>query len=266
MYKHSLASARIIAFLGCLVLLPCGASDWDEDAPLNSSPKQNGSGIFLRGKVEHSDRLAPLGENLQAGARFDPAAIPAAKYGSSWFEIPDWFAGTFQSDQSVIDFIKDYATGRSVRPNKVVSSFAQELHGYQKDSKGGIWHYYVQSGTSRSEQAGQLTINNIDWYGPELVAKDKVVMRVQATSFVVDKNTGVIVDSFRREDIKTYSPAANGALNVSYTSKSFDSHGQARDLQDGHSVYRLLSSFQAIDKEGNHDYKQMFADFLNSAK
>lgn len=266
MYIHLLATARKITIVCSLLLLsPCLASDWDEEHPTVSSqsPKK---GIYLQGRVEHSDKLAPLGENLQAGAKFDPAAMPQAKYGSSWFKIPAWFAGTFQSSQTVIDFVKDYATGHSGRPEKVISSVAQELHGFQKDSQGAIWHFYVKSGSSRSEQAGHLTINNIDWYGPEIVTNDQVVMRVQATSFIVDKNSGVIVDSFRREDIKTYKPGQNAALIVSYTSKSFDSHGQPRDLQDGHSVYKRICQFQPIDSEGKLNYKEIFSDFMNSSQ
>lgn len=270
MYIQLLATARIIALSvavagSYLVSTPGLASDWEEEVQGSSaSQKITGSGVYLRGRVEHADKLPPLGDNLQAGSHFDAASMPAAKYGSSWFKIPAWFSGTFQAEQSVIDFVKDYATGRSVRPNKSVNSLAQEVHGFQKDAHGGIWHFYVKSGSSRSEQAGQMTINNIDWYGPDLVTNDRVVMRVQATSFIVDKRTGVIVDSFRREDIKTYSPGKNGELLVSYTSKSFDSHGQPRDLQDGHSVYKMLSPFQAIDSEGSQNYKQMLADFLST--
>ena len=299
MYRHFLAAARHIVILSAvLVFSPGFASDWEEgpepssETSINSKAKANpgsagedsntasdakssvsgtnftGSNpsFFLQGRIEHSDKLAPLSENLQAGSRFDSHSLPAAKYGSNWFKIPSWFAGTFQSTQSVIDYVKDYATGRSGRPNKVVGSLAQEMHGFQKDADGDIWHFYVQSGSSRSEQSGQLTINNIDWYGPELVSKDRVVMRVQATSFVVDKSSGVIVDSFRREDIKTYSPGKNGELNVSYTSKSFDSRGRARDLQDGHSVYIMLAKFQPVDKDASYDYKRMFSDFLSSQK
>ncbi|MBX9685552.1 MAG: hypothetical protein K2X27_02550 [Candidatus Obscuribacterales bacterium] len=261
----------------CLFTLPRAAfcSDWEESPSehasantktgINPGPpaKPSQSKFYLQGQVQHSDQLPALEDDLQAGASFNPQALQNAKYASSWFKIPSWFAGTFESTESRIDFIKDYATGQVGRPRKVVSSLGRELHGFQKDQKGDIWHYYVQSGSSRSEQAGHITINNIDWYGPEYVSDSKVLMRIQATSLVVDKNSGIIVDSFRREDLKTYEPMGKGVIKVEYTSKSFDSRGRPRDLQDGVSIHRLIAAFKPIDRDGENDYKQMFKDFLN---
>ena len=248
--------------------LPAYASDWDEELPAKGKTKKESDKsrkkLVLQGQVSHAERLPALGDNLQAGASFNPSALPRAKYDSSWFKIPVWFAGTFQSSASTIDFIKDYATGQTSRPDKTIATNAQETHGIQPDAQGGIWHYYTKAGSSKSEQAGQTTFNNIDWYGPEYVSDDKVVMRILATSFIVDSHSGIIVDSFRREDLKTYEPVALGITKVTYTSKSFDSHGLPRDLQDGHSEYRLVQQFQPCNNEGNLDYRQMFKDFLST--
>lgn len=251
-----------------LFCLPALGSDWDEDSARSGKTKSessdSGSRFILHGEVHHSERLPALGDDLQAGASFNPNSIPQAKYASSWFKIPVWFAGTYQSQESTIEYIKDYATGKVSRPDRTVASAGQELHGFQQDAHGDVWHYYVTSGSSKSEQVDQITFNNIDWYGPEYVSADKVVMRILATSFVVDKSSGIIVDSFRREDLKTYEPSALGVMKVTYTSKSFDSHGLARDLQNGHSMYRLVARFRPCDYEEDHNYRQMFKDFLST--
>lgn len=243
------------------------ASDWDEDGSSSTKAKpesRSETKFVLHGQVQHSERLPALGDNLQAGASFNPNAVPQAKYASSWFKVPRWFAGTFQSKESTIEYVKDYALNKSARPNKTIASIGQEMYGYQQDAHGDIWHYYVKSGSSKSEQAGHITFSNIDWYGPEYVSSDKVVLRILATSLIVDTSSGVIVDSFRREDLKTYEPAPDGSIKVTFTSKSFDSHGLPRDLQNGHSVYHLVSRFQPLDKAGDQDYHQMFKDFLSS--
>jgi hypothetical protein len=254
------------AFGNCLC---AAASDWDE-TPGKSSKKAAGkaphSKFVLQGQITHSERLPALGNELQAGANFSPGSIPQARYDSSWFKIPAWFAGTYESRESTVDYIKDYATDQAGRPDKTITSIGQEVHGFQQDAHGDIWHYYVKSGSSKSEQAGQITYNNIDWYGPEYVADDKVVMRVQATSFIVDRRSGIIVDSYRREDLKTYEPAGPGMMKVAYTSKSFDSRGNPRDLQNGHSLHRLVEPFHPCNGDGNVDYRQMFRDFLVSQK
>lgn len=256
------------------------ASDWEEEADqpkaANASPKdkktestptiiQNKNGrMFLQGKVEHSNTVAPLADNLQAGASFNPQNMRIAKYASNWFKIPAWFAGTFESQGTTILTMREYATGKTSKPNHTVQSHGQELHGYQRDANGGIWHYYVESGSSRSTQAQHETLSTIDWYGPELISNDRIVIRIMATSLVVDRATGTIIDSFRREDIKTYEPFEMRALKVSYTSKSFDSHGRPRDLQTGYSIYRMMQPFRSIDQDGETNYRTMFKDYLNT--
>ncbi len=256
----------IFTSLFCLASSPCFASDWEEESALKGGKtvKATQQKFVLQGQVNHSEHLPSLGDNLQAGVSFDPNALPQAKYESNWFKIPSWFAGTFETNESTVEYIKDYATGRSSRPNQTVASRGQELHGFQQDSHGDIWHFYVKSGSSKSEQAGHITFNNIDWYGPELVSKDRVVVKVLATSLIVDKRTGVIVDSYRREDIKTYEPDGQGKVKVNYTSKSFDSHGQPRDLQNGVSIQLQINKFRPIDREDKQDYYSMFKDFLRS--
>ncbi len=266
----------IILMQVAFACLPCLASDWEEDlqndkskiskpgATLQNASAAKPGKLILHGQVNHSEQLPSLGDGLQAGANFNPNALAKAKYESSWFKIPIWFAGTFQSNESTVEYIKDYATGRSSRPNKTVASVGQEVHGFQQDSHGNIWHFYIKSGSSRSEQTGHITFNNIDSYEPVYVSDDKVVLRVLATSLIVDKRTGIIVDSYRREDIKTYQPNTLASVKVSYTSKSFDSHGQPRDLQDGVSIQRLIARFHPIDSEGDQDYKSMFKDYLSA--
>jgi hypothetical protein len=270
------------------------ASDWEEDegaskAPARSNPHKvtsppslqnrksvdhesetgktaKGGGLILRGKVEHAQKLPPLQSGLQAGANFDPSSLGKAKYESKWLKIPNWFAGTFASDRTTITLMQDYATGRKSSPNKTVSSQASEHFGFQRDADGDIWHFYVESGSSKSTQQNHETFNTIDWYGPELIAEDKLVMRILATSLIVDRNTGTIVDSYRREDIKTYQPLELRSLKVTYTSKSFDSRGRPRDLQEGYSIYRQVLPFTRINEAEGNDYKSMFRDYLVSHK
>lgn len=250
--------------------LPVLASDWQEDGtPSSDLPKElsgkssSAEKFFLRGSVQHSEKLSPLSSGLESGAHFDPKLVLSdSKYASKWFQIPDWFAGTFRSSQSTIDFVKDYASGKELKTRKSFASYAEEFHGYQKDSKGRIWHFYTESGTSKSEQPNQLNYNIIDWYGPVLLSSKQVVMRIVSTTLVVDKHTGTIVDSYKREDIKTYEPSGDLAIKVKYSSKSFDSYGRPRDLQEGSSEYAKVQDFQALDRDSAHDYKRLFQDFL----
>lgn len=277
-------SQRLLSCLLCLIASgpPSLASDWDEDddpetgavfhprkaehnTTRTAAPGSPGS-FILRGKVEHAQKLPPLKNGLQAGANFDPSALGKAKFESKWLKIPSWFAGTFASDRTTITLMQDYATGRKSTPNKTVSSQASEHFGFQRDADGDIWHFYVESGSSKSSQQNHETFNTIDWYGPEVIAEDRLVMRILATSLIVDRATGTIVDSYRREDIKTYQPMDLRSLKVTYTSKSFDSRGRPRDLQEGYSIYRQVVPFTRINEAEGNDYKAMFRDYLISNK
>lgn len=256
------------------------ASDWEEDSekttdlPIKktTSPQPShqqinkGGNVILRGKIEHAQKLPPLKSGLQAGANFDPNSLGQAKFESKWLKIPQWFAGTFAADRTTITLMQDYATGRKSTPNKTISSQASEHFGFQRDADGDVWHFYVESGSSKSTQQNHETFNTIDWYGPELITEDKLVMRILATSLIVDRMTGTIVDSYRREDIKTYQPMDLRSLKVTYTSKSFDSRGRPRDLQEGYSIYRQVVPFTRINEAEGNDYKSMFRDYLISNK
>lgn len=219
----------------------------------------------LKGQVEHHESLPPLDSGMQSGAQFAESSIQRrAKYASKWFQIPAWFAGSFQTKDTYIESAFDYATGKLVQLKQVVPSSGSELRGHQVDAKGGIWHFYVESGSSKSEQPDVITYNTIDWYGPEVVSESRVVLRIQATSLVVDKNTGTVVDSYQREDIKTYVPKDRDTIAVHYTSKSFDSRGLPRDMQTGRSVHHRVAPFVSIDNGGGVDFKTLFHDYLTS--
>lgn len=220
------------------------------------------AGVMLKGQVEHHDTLPALDEGLQSGVPFAESALEKrAKYKGKWIKIPAWFAGTFQTTETYLEDAFDYATGQRVQLKRTIPSAGQEQRGQQKDAKGGIWHYYVESGASRSEQPGHITYSTIDWYGPEVLTNERVVMRILATSLVVDRNTGVIVDSFQREDLKTYVPKDDG-ISVRYTSKSFDSRGNPRDLQTGRSIHQRIAPFTICDETGAMNYRESFKEYL----
>lgn len=258
----------MFGFTKLLAILICLAAAIDTTTtPVSSQPQavSTAAGRMLQGQVEHHEKLPPLDADLQAGVPFAESSIQKkGKYASRWIKIPSWFAGTFQTDGSYIESAYDYATRKTVQVKQVVSSAGIEQRGQQKDSSGEIWHFYFESGTSKSDQGDRITYNTIDWYGPEVVTKDRVVMRVQATSLVVDKSTGVIVDSFQREDLKTYVPRDANTIAVKYTSKSFDSRGLPRDLQTGRSLHRRIAPFTVLDRAGDYDYATLFRDYQST--
>ncbi len=255
-------ACAFMAVLLCIYFLPQPGLSQSESTLAEQSPAR---GPVLHGQVEHHESLPPLEADLQSGAPFAESAIERkAKYAGKWLKIPAWFAGTFQTRETYIESAFDYATGKLVQLKRVVPSAGMEQRGQQRDLRGGIWHYYVESGASKTDQTLYQTYNTVDWYGPEVVSDDRVVMRIQATSLVVDKNTGVIVDSFQREDLKTYVPRASNSIAVRYTSKSFDSRGNPRDMQTGRSIHQRVAPFAVVNNGDGVDYRALFRDYLES--
>lgn len=244
---------------------PCQARDEIGTLqPRLDTSAPSGSKVFLKGSLEHAEQLPALSNSQQSGAHFSEKSVGNRTPTSVWFAIPDWFAGTFAIEESTILSIHDYATGKDLKANKTVRAAGQEFRGYQADRKGSIWQYSISSGNSSSDQDTVRIHNIIDWFGPVFIDKNLVVMRILATSMVVDKNSGTIVDSYRREDLKRYSPLGNGKLKVQYTSKSFDSRGFARDLQSGVAVHQRIAAFRPIDELDGVDYRKLFIHFLES--
>gem|GEM_PF-2141824 len=240
-----------------LALVCAGSSPAQTSAP-------SGSKFKLQGHIEHSERLPPTAEDLRPGADFRPESMPTVRETSEWYRIPDWFAGTFQVEQSVVLKSYDYLTGQTVFLNKKLGTQGEETHGYQTDARGEIWHLSTTSGTTGSEDRSRYTYNIVHWYGPEEINDSRIVMRILATSVLVSKRTAKIEAVIRREDIKTYVPLKPGVVSVSYTSKSFTPEGIPRDLQTGFSVHKQVSLFTPINQLGDEDLAELFRQFLIS--
>lgn len=229
-----------------------------------STSLKNSPGLILKGQVQHSEKLAPTPEELRPGSDFRASNLPSVHETSEWYRVPDWFAGTFAVEQSVVSKSFDYLTGQTTFLNKALTARGTETHGYQKDARGGIWQLSTTSGTTKSEDSAHIIYNIIDWYGPEEISDDQVVMRILANSIVISKKTGKVDSVIRREDIKTYKPLKPGIISVSYTSKSFTPEGIPHDLQIGYSTHKQISGFAAVNQIGDMDLSELFRQFLTS--
>lgn len=219
---------------------------------------------LLRGAIEHSVTLPEADPTLLPGAEFREDSLKLPPTTSKWFQIPAWFAGRFRVESSTISKVYNYLSGSRQFLNQKVKAQGEEVRGHQTDARGGIWMLHTTSGTSKSDHGDHITYNMIHTFHPEEVNSGRVVMRIIATSLLVDKKAGRVVDSYRREDIKTYVPLGGGKVSVSYTSKGFNMDGTPQNLQEGFSVHRQVEPYRPIDRIGQADIGQLFADFLRA--
>src|SRR6516225_359413 len=91
----------------------------------------------LQGGIDHSEYLPAMPQEMQPGSSFNGIQQQASTV--IWYPIPNWLAGTFQSD-----FITNQVTqvySRSAPPHKASGRFKHvETYGALPDASGQIRH------------------------------------------------------------------------------------------------------------------------------
>ena len=96
--------------------LSCFATVFDEPAassqPVNpDSITQSPKAQFLKGEIEHQEKLPAIDPRLRIGKKFHPAKLTALTPNNEWFVVPSWFAGEWHQDEQTIVLLKNYRTG-----------------------------------------------------------------------------------------------------------------------------------------------------------
>jgi hypothetical protein len=96
--------------------------------------------VPLKATINHTEKMPAVDPLLKPGAQFSLSATEEEPQ-NFWLRIPDWLAGTWQSDNETRVYNEDFRAGKTdseVVPFKAKSRFT---YGQQTDRQGGIWHY-----------------------------------------------------------------------------------------------------------------------------
>ena len=232
-----------------------------ESASQTGRPSETGEDnphavLTLKGRVEHSVSLPPLGSALRAGAVFDESLLGNTSQDEGWYQIPEWLAGSFH---------RETLTTRLGLFTVKVLSRTDYGHGYQRDRSGKIWNYYhvPQRQIVEGSTFDQIFVTR--WYQPLMVTDETVVLRFMNTCIRVEKGTGKILDVFQQEEIHKLTAVSGGSYRGAWSLRTFTSAGvKTGHVQHGSYVAVRTGPFSPIDALEGRDLRASFARFLIS--
>ncbi len=221
---------------------------------------------MLKGQVEHSDSLAPLNDDLRAGAQFDRQCLPAQSTAYDWFWIPSWFAGIWQATTEKRTFYLDYETAKIDRLPKIFKQGTSERWGEQQDRKGGFWEYAATPYCNTVDGGDVVYYEYVSLKKPIKVSANEVTMLFRSTSVAVNKKTNMISSSEQIESVQVYKKIAPGLLECSSSIKEFDQGGIAVSLVKRAGPRKLTAKFRPLDQFNGQSLHMLFMRFLQSKR
>jgi hypothetical protein len=186
-----------------------------------------------------------------------------ATQSNAWMLVPEWLAGTWQTQSELVLEAYDYAARRQLVQSPVLLKVERtSTIGSQKDCLGRVWHFCgtpyvrfnnrgqfdeyqtIQSLTSSSDQHGQLVIN------------------CRANVAHVNKTTGAVVERFQEITTTTYSPVDNNAILVNFEIMDYDQIGVPLLCSHKQSLETRIKPFELVDRDERGDLRQLFCRYL----
>lgn len=229
----------------------------DESPTVGQSPAAGQTSTpTLKIRIEHSDSLPPLPDNLKKGATFRGTAqiTPRARGNPqpAKFALPAWLAGTWQRTQSTEKSRIELPSGKKVKTTGRSEAKVQDKFGTYKDEKGNVWQVFYPQFASGEVDRGDLLDNHVvSKYNLEIVDENTVCVEVQAYHIVVRKDKRQIVSSYQDEEINVYKRVEDGKLQTDSSVKVFDALGKPMLLTRSVSDEVKLAPFSAAVSQSN---------------
>lgn len=229
-------------------------------------PGDNTSFISLKGKVEHSAKLSPVPNFLRTGIKLDLENFPKLIAHTSWYRIPNWFAGQFKTEKSTCYYAKNLATNQDIALNEIRTAKSTETIGFQIDADGGIWEYQYDKYIQQVVGDDYITVQYVQEHEPLEVNNQKVVMRYKAIDVKVDKFSKDILETIQTESIQTYTAESKDIIKCQSSIKAFDQDGNPDFINKTVSAKLRIKPFQCIDSYADKDLKADFITYLEARK
>lgn len=197
------------------------------------APKEDADDEKLQGRVVHARRLAPLDPSIEVGKKYDESRLraPSNAKATFWWRVPDWLVGAWHNSGRTRQLaFNNLETGESYQTNgSVAVNYSEhEIIGLRKDRRGDVWTCVPTPYLSRDYVGRTLNVNVIDSVEEVESSDDHVVLRLIATTIVVDLPDRTITAISQRESLQTYKPIANGKVLVLSSMRFFDAEGKPK--------------------------------------
>lgn len=261
--KKNTAEQRFTAFASLLFVLCCSASAFAQNE-IGQTPQATKRQVFLKGSIQHSEKVEPLDNSIQAGSVFNASALKKLTPNNIWYKIPSWLAGHWKTTHTTTFFRKNLVNGAesfetNLRPFSLGGS-----GGLQRDAKGEIWDLAGHGGTNLGTSDEYLNVQLIRTVEPISVTDSQVVLRYFGTMIYISRKTNRIVIAEQVESLNTYTKVSNDVVKMVSSNKVFDRDGVADSLYKNLSYKTRTAAFRPVNLLGSTNLKAMFSEYLDS--
>ncbi|MBU6455236.1 MAG: hypothetical protein KGS72_25930 [Cyanobacteria bacterium REEB67] len=200
----------------------------------------------LKAGVEASQILNSASPLLRRGPVFDEANLPPLHTTKCWYEIPDWFAGTWHRENEKVSVLG--------LPLKVKAS-RDRVRGTQLDALGHIWQACDEPSVVKVNGSLFTDYKLIFSLEPLAVSKERVTLRFIVKSISVDNESGKIIRVYDSVEIQESTLASTGHVRATVTNGK-------RKVGSFDEV--LTAPFSPVDQDDHRNYDVEFCEYLRS--
>ncbi len=194
--------------------------------PILANPAFGDEPKVLEIQIQVDDEVSAIPEEFLPGKKFDAGAEKVDN--STWYRIPQWFAGQWTSDAEQTVEKKNLVTGKSTHSKMHVEYPKFVYLGCVKDDRDVIWERAPLNRWRLTQFEGQSPIYSM-FRSAEVQQPDAdhIAIKSVGLNLVVDPKSKVIHKASQEESVQVYSRTADGVMTLQNTSRSYDETGKA---------------------------------------
>lgn len=222
--------------------------------------------LMLQAQVEHSERLAPVGDALAPGQPFDLnklTPLQDSTKANRWYRVPQWLVGRWHKDSQTDYYRYDFATQKTDTTTSVQPARSDGVWGTQVDDSGQVWQFDVAPFVTRVDAGEEVVVQVVRSSEPVEDTPTHFVRRSIDTQFRVDKASNVIKSVESGEQLTAYIPESDGLLKRESSSKVFDRYGAPLVLGKSFSYETRIGPFVPQDTYEGKDLRALFKQFID---
>jgi hypothetical protein len=217
---------------------------------------------YLGGTPPHSNSLPAIAEGWRTGKKFPENNLPDTTGDGPWFQIPFWFAGTWQEAPSTVLLTHraEFDGGKNSDGPNLHRFQLTERWGEVLDHKGAVWEHPLIPGTTQQQCPNDKVFQILFDAKPFNLSDDLVCLRFQWITFTVSPDQKIKCTS-ESEQITTITPAGANYCQKNDSVEEFNQFGQARRLYEYRSYSKRIAMPRFPVRSADRDYLSMFRQY-----
>jgi hypothetical protein len=226
----------------------------------------------LKMTISRSINLAPLDADVAPGQSFDKEKvndlITKSNSGNSWYKVPAWYAGKWQSNQTIQLFRRDEASGLEDFESHVQNWHNSNGIGNYADKTGQVWQYDEPGFWSDYDSPFNMEAKHFcRLSGTQKVATEsEYAFDTEFLAFSVDKTTKRITRCDRGTTEVSIHPTAPGIVVAHVIQRTFEWQGNPEIATVSEAEYKKTGDLVPDANWKRPDGRPMFPLFVQYLK